>query len=494
MKMFRRPSLDRDQVEDAELAANEAAEPMPRNVGDFKDHPYYALERHLRRHEVIHPKREVGKVGATGKGHASKSLELIYRRRDVLHVQSADKWFRMGREVKMGEQALKYVTPARKRGISVDEDDEMPDTDRAGTPLFSMQQTSLYRPEPVIDGKVSRNQYGNLDVYVPSMIPAGGAHIQHPSASRAAKVLGLSYADAVTGFKFAGRHGTAIVNGAIVAAECVEAVREIIIAVEDEKVALEQDKRAAAAMAMWKRFMIGLRIRERIEGYDIEGEDQGEGALPATNTQADESDEDEGGGGFFPDPDAHLDIESALPTTKMTEMNEDEFGPSISILDRPPPIIPVVFGPRASPATAESPRMALSPQPDLFDEEGDNVTRETTADPEAEIIQVAIAQSLAQSTASSLPIHAIDMTQEQVPEIPSLTVTTDTAPVVLIPDAPEPLRRDESPGTGANIAVEEKSGKLQARGDESDAGSLMSHDPEDEEADDWPESAGDEDE
>lgn len=101
MRMYRRYlALDRDQVEDAELAGKEAAEPMPRNVQDFKDHPYYALELHLKRHEVIHPKREVGKVG-TGRAGDTTTLEPIYRRRDVHMVKSGDKWYRMGREIKV---------------------------------------------------------------------------------------------------------------------------------------------------------------------------------------------------------------------------------------------------------------------------------------------------------------------------------------------------------------------------------------------------------
>ena len=101
MKMWRpRHQLDRDQLEDTELVTKEAAEPMPRNVQDFKDHPYFALERHLKRHEAIHPKREVGKVGA-GRSGGATVLEPIYRRRDVHVVKSADKWYRLGREIKV---------------------------------------------------------------------------------------------------------------------------------------------------------------------------------------------------------------------------------------------------------------------------------------------------------------------------------------------------------------------------------------------------------
>ena len=106
MRMYRRRlSLDRDQVEDAELTSKEAAEPMPRNVQDFKDHPYYALERHLKRNEVLHPKREVGKVGTARSGN-TKTLESIYRRRDVQMVKSADKWYRLGREIKASVLSL----------------------------------------------------------------------------------------------------------------------------------------------------------------------------------------------------------------------------------------------------------------------------------------------------------------------------------------------------------------------------------------------------
>lgn len=90
-------------MEDSELASKEAQEPMPRNVQDFKDHPYYALERHLKRNEVIHPKSEIGKVAAgkpsPSKTSGGKALESIYRRRDVKVVRSGDGWYRLGMEI-----------------------------------------------------------------------------------------------------------------------------------------------------------------------------------------------------------------------------------------------------------------------------------------------------------------------------------------------------------------------------------------------------------
>ena len=312
MKTYRRPHvLNRDQVEDAELAAKEAAEPMPRNVQDFKDHPYYALERHLKRHEVIHPKREVGKVGA-GRASSTNALESIYRRRDVHMVKSADKWYRLGREIKPGEQPLKRVPARRTRDQILDPED--PDAglhENAGTALYAAHQTKLYSAPPVQNGRIPKNIYGNLDIYVPSMIPPGGTHIAHPETARAARILGIDYADAVTGFTFKGRHGTAVTKGAVVASEYGEAVEEVLKAFDDERVRIEEERRSKEALKMWRRLLAGLRIRERIEGYEIEGERDSAKGRGMADTDEDWEDSNEGGG-FLPDRDRE---EIAQPTT-----------------------------------------------------------------------------------------------------------------------------------------------------------------------------------
>lgn len=304
LMLFNRPyDLDRDQVEDAELAAKEAAEEMPRNVQDFKDHPYYALERHLRRNEVIHPKREVGRVtaGKAGAGGTDKALESIYRRRDVHIVKSADSWYRLGREIQAGEQPLKRVQPRRGREAKVEEDEPVDgDEDGAGTGLYAPFQTVTYEAPPVVNGRIPKNEYGNLDIYVPTMVPKGGIHIVHPETSRAAKILGIDYADAVTGFEFRGRHGTAVIKGAVVATEYAEVVQAVISGFEDQRAEAEELRRSREAVRMWKRFMVGLRIKERIEGYDVEGErDVVRNELEKVDAEM----EDGEGGGFLPNRD-----------------------------------------------------------------------------------------------------------------------------------------------------------------------------------------------
>lgn len=166
----------------------------------------------------------------------------------------------------------------------------------------------LYKAPPVVKGRVPKNVYGNLDIYAPTMVPAGGSHILHPETARAARTLGIDYSDAVTGFSFKGRHGTAVINGAVVATEFREAVQEVLHAFEDEMVDEEAHRRSAEALRFWKRLLTGLRIRERINGYEIEGErkaldEQMRGVDEAENEEDEaENGEDESvGGGFFPD-------------------------------------------------------------------------------------------------------------------------------------------------------------------------------------------------
>ena len=44
-------------------------------------------------------------------------------------------------------------------------------------PLYGKWQTELYIPPPAKDGKVPRNEYGNVELFQPSMLPMGTVHL-----------------------------------------------------------------------------------------------------------------------------------------------------------------------------------------------------------------------------------------------------------------------------------------------------------------------------
>ncbi|KAJ5671868.1 hypothetical protein N7507_000995 [Penicillium longicatenatum] len=296
MMAYEKPFLeDRDEAEISELTSKSAAEPMPRNIQDFKDHPIYAINRHLRRNEVIFPERVIGHVGLSKTTSKSDNLEPVYRRSDVHVVRSADKWYRLGRDVKLGEQPLKRVPATRpKSGFASDEEGE----ESEHTPLYAEFQTEVYKPPPVVGGRIPKNAYGNLDVYVPSMVPPGAIHIKRTEASRAARIMGVDFADAVTGFDFKGRRGTAVFGGIIIAKEYQEALDEVLTSMEDERQHAAFEARGAEALAMWRLFLLKLRIAERVQGYASENERTGD-----SNPRETSMDPAEAGGGFFPEPD-----------------------------------------------------------------------------------------------------------------------------------------------------------------------------------------------
>ncbi len=228
---------------------------------------------------------------------------------------------------------MKRVAARRTRQQSLDPEQVDPaDIDHAGTALYAAYQTKLYSAPPVVNGLIPKNAYGNLDIYVTSMVPSGGAHINHPETAKAAKIIGIDYADAITGFSFKGRHGTAITKGAVVASEYREAIEEVIRTFENDRARAEEERRSLEALRMWKRLLAGLRIRERIEGYDIEGER--DVAMKEELEKVEQKDEDgvgdDDGGGFLPDRENDFDAQPTvgrkLEPRSLASLAEDEGG------------------------------------------------------------------------------------------------------------------------------------------------------------------------
>ncbi|TBU44496.1 Rad4-domain-containing protein [Dichomitus squalens] len=294
-RMVRRPyRLQRDDVEDEELQANQMTEAMPTTMAGFKDHPLYVLERHLKRDEVVEPPVEIGKFRG----------ESVYPRGNVLQLKTAENWMRQGRTVIAGAQPLKWVkqravTVNKKRAIELalaDQRDRAaasaPTPDENGAfavdvdggnagagegfaaeesvmqGMYAEHQTEVYKPPPVIDGKVPKNDFGNLDLYVPSMLPAGAVHIPYKGTAKIARQLGFDYAEAVTGFEFKKRRAFPVVTGIVVAAENESAVLEGYWEAEQDAEAKRRAKRQDQVIKRWTKLIHGLRIRQRlIEQY-----------------------------------------------------------------------------------------------------------------------------------------------------------------------------------------------------------------------------------
>jgi xeroderma pigmentosum group C-complementing protein len=151
------------------------------------------------------------------------------------------------------------------------------------------------------------------------MIPPGGVHIRQREAAKAARIVGVDYADAVTGFQFKGRHGTAIVQGIIVAAEYREAIEAVLDGMEYAQEQAQNALRSAEALRLWRRFFLGLRIEQRVMGYEIDG--QKADLREEVDKEEKHLEEEQMAGGFFPG----AELSSIDPTEPRTEYDPVQF-------------------------------------------------------------------------------------------------------------------------------------------------------------------------
>ncbi|KAJ5662092.1 uncharacterized protein N7477_009708 [Penicillium maclennaniae] len=509
LQAYEKPFLeDRDELEISELTSKSAAEPMPRNIQDFKDHPVYALERHLHRNEVIFPKRVIGHVGLSKTTSKSDNLDPVYRRSDVHVVRSADKWYRLGRDVKVGEHPLKHVRATRpKSGIDSDDEDNEPEQ----TALYAEYQTEIYQPPPVVQGRIPKNAYGNLDIYVPSMVPPGGVHVRKPEAARAARILGIDYADAVTGFDFKGRRGTAVIEGIVIACEYKEALEEVMRGMADERHRAALEARSAEALRVWRLFLVKLRIAERVKEYIGSDEER----YDASTSETSVNDLEESGGGFFSEPS-----QPTYSTLKETDTDDYHLGggflPDDSALDGANAvdagneddtlgreILPDRFvdgGPAVNPSTTNEDQEDRFSGEDLMLDDSANVEfvsqthivpqpvipprskkgRASTT-PRYELIVVPRNSATGPDQQSNLPKCATTKGLEGSSEQAPITVDSSTNGGSKSASVVESISRPPSPQ-----AEPHKSEQLHDTESEIEKGSLLSEDPDDEDAvPDW---------
>ena len=231
----------------------------------YKQSADFVLERHLRREEAILPGSKPVKSFLSGKGDKAKE-EPVYRRKDVVVCHTGESWHKEGRQVKSGEHPLKMVpvravTLARKREV---EEAERDTGEKLRQGLYSWNQTEWIIPPPIQNGIIPKNAFGNMDCFVPTMVPTGAVHIPLKGTMKICKRLGIDYAEAVTGFEFGNQRAVPVITGVIIATENEDLVIDAWEKAEEERKIKEEGKREKAALAMWRKFLMGLRIVERV--------------------------------------------------------------------------------------------------------------------------------------------------------------------------------------------------------------------------------------
>ena len=281
MRCYERPAHLRTTADDVEDSKDlvPAKQATRRNgVGEdtlqaYKSSSTYVLERHLRREEALRPNAQIVRMFRVGKGEDTKE-EPVFLRKDVEICRTAESWHKEGRAVKTDQSPLKTVPI---RAVTVNRKREIEEAQREGggklmQGMYAKNQTDWIIPPPIRNGKIPKNAYGNMDCFVPSMVPHGAVHIPLRNTVKVCRRLEIDFAEAVTGFDFGHRMAVPVISGVVVAEYNGKAVVSEWEKDEEERRIKEEGKRERQALAMWRKWLLGLRVLKRVD-EEYGGED-----------------------------------------------------------------------------------------------------------------------------------------------------------------------------------------------------------------------------
>lgn len=269
----------------------------------YKQSAEFVLEQHLRREEALLPHAEPVKTFTAGKGEKVKE-HPVFRRKDVVTCKTVESWHKDGRELKVGQHPMKLVpmravTLIRKREM----EEVLKETgEKQQQGLYSKNQTDWIIPPPIENGVIPRNAFGNIDIYVPTMVPKGAVHLPLKGSAKLCRKLEIDFAEAVTGFAFGKQRAVPVLTGVVVAEEHEMLVRDAWKAEQKEIKRKEDIKRVGTSLTTWRKMLLALRVLDRIRGSGSDETDPfAARAQPAggASAAAEVDDDDMGGGGFF---------------------------------------------------------------------------------------------------------------------------------------------------------------------------------------------------
>ncbi|XP_041350133.1 DNA repair protein complementing XP-C cells homolog [Gigantopelta aegis] len=259
LKPFKSSDTEMENEDDENMKDDLLRKPLPKTVGEFKNHPLYVLKRHLLKFEALYPNSAVPVGYIRG--------EPIYARECVHTLHSRENWLKEGRSVKLGEEAYKMVKSRKWKVPKID-------PDALDLELFGPWQTEIYVPPPVIDGKIPRNAYGNLELFQEWMLPAGTVQVKLPGLNRIARKLGVDCVAAMVGWDTHSGFSHPLMDGWVVCIDHREALE--VAWEEDQEIQLmrEVEKRHKRALDNWKLLTRSLIIGDRLKKqFDLEAAD-----------------------------------------------------------------------------------------------------------------------------------------------------------------------------------------------------------------------------
>ncbi|XP_075972892.1 DNA repair protein complementing XP-C cells homolog [Anticarsia gemmatalis] len=252
IKPYLGPKTARDREEDEYLDRMQLEAPLPKSIAEYKNHPLYALKRHLLKFEAIYPPDAAVLGFVRG--------EPVYARDCVYVCRSRDTWLKEAKVVKLAQEPYKVVKARPKW-------DKLSNKLITDKPLevFGPWQVQDYEPPVAENGLVPRNAYGNVELFKECMLPKGTVHIKLPGLNRVAKKLNIDCAPAMTGFDFNGGWSHPVYDGFVVCQEFEEIIVDAWTKDQEEQERRELEKTEMRVYGNWRRLIKSLLIRERLK-------------------------------------------------------------------------------------------------------------------------------------------------------------------------------------------------------------------------------------
>ncbi len=266
-----------ERIESKDLAGTLEKEKIPTSKAQFKISPFYVIPSVLTSRDVLHPDARKNICGVF-KG------ELVYRRSDVSKALRATSWLYVGRKVKVSEvgNPVKQVKARKKAaakgfqalstyGVSDEAQREMmssmnvkvKEDDVEMDDLYGEWQTEKWSPPYVgPDEAIPTNDYRNVEK---ALLNPGLTHMDQTGLAPIARKLGIPYAPCMLGYDGKGVNRIVTIRGIVVHDHNVALMREASIEWESHAVEVEHMERQDAILRRWKRLVVGILTKERLD-------------------------------------------------------------------------------------------------------------------------------------------------------------------------------------------------------------------------------------
>jgi xeroderma pigmentosum group C-complementing protein len=209
------------------------------------------IEKDLLKFEALYPAdiKPIGKI----RNHD------IYPRTAVAITKADMGWIREARSVKEGETPYKVVKAMPKLSI--------PKAERVQLYMdtFGFWQTVPYIRPKVIDGKIERNEFGNVYMYHPQMVPEGCVHLKQKGVLAMARSLNLEAVPAVVGWEFTGGRNHPTVDGCVVLEKDAETLSKACTEWLEIRTYKKAKKAEDRALQLWRRFVKGKFLLQKMK-------------------------------------------------------------------------------------------------------------------------------------------------------------------------------------------------------------------------------------